>query len=191
MNAARRTTAKRLGARRWLGPALGLALALGGGPAPAQDGPSRVGYVDMQRLIDNAPHMLAARGRLKQEFDQRDATLKQDEGRLADLDRRLQDEAAKLAAADLAALQRQADALRRSVERTRQRLREEFSTRVDQELDRTWPLINEAVADFAREQGYDLIVQSPVIYVSGRIDVTDRVLDRLKSEYSQAKAAQP
>jgi outer membrane protein len=191
MNAARRTTAKRLGARRWLGPALGLALALIAGAASAQDGPSRVGYVDMQRLIDNAPHMLAARARLKQEFDQRDAALKQDEARLAGLDLRLKDEAATLPAAELATLQRQADALRRSVERTRQRLREEFGTRVDQELDRTWPLINEAVADFAREQGYDLIVQSPVIYVSGRIDVTDRVLDRLKSDYSQAKAEQP
>lgn len=187
MNAARRTTAKRRGARRWLG----LALVLAAGLALAQDGPSRVGYVDMQRLLDNAPHMLAARARLKQEFDQRDAALKQDEARLAGLDLRLRSEAATLPAAELATLQRQADALRRSVERTRQRLREEFSTRVDQELDRTWPSINEAVADFAREQGYDLIVQSPVIYVSGRIDVTDRVLDRLKREYSQAKAEQP
>jgi outer membrane protein len=184
MSTARRTSAKRTGARRWLGLACALACSL----ALAQDGPSRIGYVDMQRLIDDAPQMRAARARLKQEFDKRDVALKQDEARLAGLDQRLQREATTLAAADLTLLQRQAEALRRSVERTRQRLREEFNSRVDQELDRTWPLINEAVAELAREQGYDLVVQSPVVYVSGRIDVTDRVLERLKRDYSQPRA---
>ena len=80
-------------------------------------------------------------------------------------------------------LQRQADALRRSVERTRQRLREELRTRSEQEIDRTWPLINDAVADYAREQGYDLVVHSPVVYVSGRIDITDAVLERMRRDF--------
>lgn len=183
MSGPRPAPARRLRPRRWLGLGWLFACAF----ALAQDGPSRVGYVDMQRLIDNAPQTLAARDRLKQEFDKRDAGLKQDEARLAALDLQLKDGAAR-PEAERIALQRQADALRRSVERTRQRLREEFNARVDQELDRTWPLINEAVAEFAREQGYDLVVPSPVIYVSGRIDITDRVLDRLKRDYSQAQA---
>lgn len=184
MSAARRTTAERNRGRRWLGWALALLCPF----AAAQDGPSRVGYVDMQRLIDNAPQTLAARERLKQEFDKRDAALKQEEARLAGLDQRVRQDAATLPPDQLTALRRQADALRRSVERTRQRLREEFNTRVDQELDRTWPIINEAVAEFAREQGYDLVVPSPVVYVSGRIDITDRVLERLKRDFSQARA---
>lgn len=183
MSAARRTSAKRTG-RRWLGLACALLCSL----ALAQDGASRIGYVDMQRLIDEAPQMRAARERLKQEFDKRDVALKQEEARLAGLDQRLQREATTLAPADLTVLQRQAEALRRSVERTRQRLREEFNSRVDQELDRTWPLINEAVAELAREQGYDLVVQSPVVYVSGRIDVTDRVLQRLERDHAQPRA---
>jgi outer membrane protein len=184
MGATRAGEARPARPRRWLA----LVFALAAGVALAQDGPSRVGYVDMQRLIDNAPQTLAARERLKQEFDKRDAGLKQEEARLAALDLRLKDGPTVLPEAERTALQRQADALRRSVERTRQRLREEFNARVDQELDRTWPLINEAVAEFAREQGYDLVVPSPVIYVSGRIDITDRVLDRLKRDYSQAQA---
>lgn len=183
MRARARTPATRFRARRWLG----LAFVLLCCAATAQDGATRIGYVDMQRLIDNAPQTLAARERLRREFDQRDAELKAEIARLAALDQRVADEAATLAEDDLSALRRQADTLRRSIERTQQRLREEFNARVDQELERTWPLINEAVADYAREAGYDLVVPSPVVYVSGRVDITERVLDRLKQESAQAQ----
>lgn len=164
---------------------LALALLAGTALPPAalgQPAPTRVGYVDMQRLLDNAPQVLAANARLKQEFDARDAALTADQARLAELDARL----ASGGAENADALQRQADALRRSVERTRQRLRDELRTRSDEEVDKTWPLINEAVADYAREQGYDLVVPSPVVYVSGRIDITDDVIERMRREFNES-----
>ena len=160
------------------------------GTASAQQPGSKVGYVDMQRLIDNAPQVLAARTRLEQEFGARDRQFKADQARLAELDARVRDEAATLAPADLDTLKRQADAQRRSIERTRARLREELAQRREQELERAWPLVTNAVSDLAREEGYDLIVPSPVIFASGRIDITDRVLDRLKRDYA-ASGAQP
>lgn len=89
------------------------------------------------------------------------------------------------APAEVGAFKSQAIALRYSlayglpIERTRQRLREELNARVDEETEKAWPQINDAIAILGREQGYDLIVTSPVAYVSGRIDVTDDVLARL------------
>lgn len=151
--------------------------------ADAQQG-SRVGYVDMQRLLDTAPQVIAARERLQLEFAARDQRLRGDEARLEDLDRDLRAAAEGDDAAAIAALRRQRDALQRSVDRTRERLRSELDTRSGQEVDRAWPQINEAVAELAREEGFDLIVPSPVVYVSGRIDITDRVLDRLRREYA-------
>lgn len=183
MSAGRRTSTRRFRARTWLG----FALAFVFGAAVAQDG-SRIAYVDTQRLLDNAPQIVAARERLRQEFDRRDAALKADIARLAALDQRVAAGAASLPDAELTPLKRQAEAMRRSIERTQQRLREELSTRSDEEVDRVWPLISEAVADYARETGYDLVLQSPVVYASGRIDITDRVLDRLKRDFSQARA---
>ena len=167
---------------------LWLMLALAGA-ASAQQG-SKVGYVDMQRLIDNAPQVLSARARLEQEFGARDRDFKAEQAKLAELDARIRDEAATLAAADLDTLKRQADAQRRSIERTRNRLREARAPRREQELARAWPLVTNAVSDLAREEGFDLIVPSPVIFASGRIDITDRVLDRLKRDYA-ASGAQP
>ena len=51
-------------------------------PAPASAA-ARVGYVDMKRLLDNAPQVVAGRSRLQREFAPRDAALKADEERLA------------------------------------------------------------------------------------------------------------
>lgn len=144
-------------------------------PAPA---PARIGYVDMKRLLDNAPQVVAGRNKLEREFSARDAALKADEQRLADL----RHKQATLAQAEADALQREIDALDRSIKRNRDAMRAELKTRSDQELDRSWREINDAVVAFAREQGYDLIVPSPVVFASPRVDITDRIIERLRRE---------
>ena len=152
------------------------ALAFAGVASAQAPAPTRIGYVDMKRLLDNAPQVVAGRRKLEREFAARDTALKADEQRLAELHRKQ----ATLAKDEADALQREIDALDRSIKRTRETMRAELKTRGDQELDKSWREINEAVVDFAREQGYDLIVPSPVVYASPRVDITDRILERLR-----------
>lgn len=159
------------------------------GPAAAQAASSaRIGYVDMKRLIDNAPQVIAARARLDAEFATRNTQLDADAARLLRLEEQLRREAAVMSAADAEQLGREVDALRRSIERTRSRLQQEFGERVDQELGSAWPAMEAAVADYAREAGYDLVLSSPQLYASGRIDITDRVLDRLRRQAADGAA---
>ncbi|HEU4664361.1 MAG TPA: OmpH family outer membrane protein [Dokdonella sp.] len=169
-------------ARRMLALLLVPALALAGAASAQSPAPARIGYVDMKRLLDNAPQVVAGRRTLEREFAARDTALKADEQRLVDLRRKQ----ATLARDEAEALQREIDALDRSIKRNRETMRNELKTRSDQELDKSWRQINEAVVDFAREQGYDLIVPSPVVYASPRVDVTDRILDRLRREGGKA-----
>jgi outer membrane protein len=140
----------------------------------------------MKRLLDNAPQVVAGRQKLEREFAARDTALKADEKRAADL--RQAREATPEAKIDPAA-QREIDALDRSIKRNRDALRAELKTRSDQELDRSWREINDAVVEFAREQGFDLIVPSPVVYASPKVDVTEQILDRLR--HRPAKGANP
>lgn len=156
--------------------------------ACAQPAATRIGYVDMKRLLDNAPQVVAGRRRLEREFTSGDAALKADEVRAATLRERQKQEGATLKPAEADALQREIDALDRSIRRARDGLRNDLKTRSDQELDKSWREINDAVVEFAREQGYDLIVPSPVIYASPKVDITDRVLERLRRN---AKPEQP
>jgi outer membrane protein len=151
--------------------------------------PTRIGYVDMKRLLDNAPQVVAGRQKLEREFASRDTALKADEKRAGELRERQARDAATLTKDAAATLQREIDALDRSIKRNRDALRTDLKTRSDQELDRSWREINDAVVEFAREQGFDLIVPSPVVYASPKVDVTEQILDRLR--HRSAKGSVP
>ncbi len=146
---------------------------------------TRVGYVDMKRLLDNAPQVVAGREALQKEFAPRDASLRSDEERLATLTTDWKREAPLLEKSEAERRKREIDALDRSVKRQRENLRTELKVRSDQELDRSWRDINNAVVEFAREKGYDLVVPSPVVYVSPEIDITDQVLERLRQDWRE------
>ncbi len=172
---------------------LTFAFALSGSVAAQAQAPAsaRIGYVDMKRLLDNAPQVIAGRQKLEREFAPRDTSLKADEKHLQELRDKQQREAATMAAADADALKREIDALDRSIKRNRDSMRNDLKSRSDQELDKSWREINDAVVAFAREQGYDLIVPSPVVYASPRVDVTDQVLERLKRQYNARTGSTP
>ena len=88
-------------------------------------------------------------------------------------------DSAIMSQSDADSLKRQIDTLDRSIKRTRESMRDDLSSRATIERDRIWRLINNTVVEYARSQGYDLIVPSPVVYASPRIDITDAVLERL------------
>lgn len=159
-------------------------------PLPAQPAAMRIGYVDMKRLLDNAPQVIAGRQKLEREFAPRDSELSTEETRLATMRSRYERDSSSMDRTDAENLRREIDALDRSIKRKRENLRSELKSRSDQELDRSWREINNAVVEFAREQSIDLIVPSPVVYASQRIDVTDQVLERLKRKQG-AQARNP
>lgn len=136
---------------------------------------TRIGYIDQKRLLDNAPQMSAGSERLRSEFAERDRQLKADEARLAQLQERQ-----RTATTLDEALGDEIEALARKVRRTRDTLRDELGRRSQEETAERFREINEAVAAYARENRYDLIVSSPVFYAGPDIDITDQVLARLR-----------
>lgn len=150
-------------------------------PALAQDAGTRIGYVDMKRLLDNAPQVIEGRKRLEAEFQARDQQLKAEQARLVDLETRERRDAAVMPKTAADALHSQIETLRRTLDRTRKQMGEDLKARLDEELNRRWPEINDAVIAYAREQGYDLVIPAPVLYASAAVDITDRVLERLRA----------
>ncbi len=136
---------------------------------------TRIGYVEMKRLLDNAPQMSRGNTLLQAEFAERDRQLRADEARLESL--RGQGSGDSEAGVD-----DEIQALERRIQRTRENLREELRRRSEEEVERNFRTINETVAAYARENNYDLIVHSPVFYASPAIDITDQILARLRAQ---------
>lgn len=141
----------------------------------------RIGYVDMKRVLDNAPQVVAGRASLDQEFRDRNNRIELDESRLTLME-------GQLAQADMTSdayrsLEREVLELRRNVERRKEDLRDELSFRRTEEIQRLEEQINLAVQEIAERNGYDLIVSSPVVYASSDLDITDLILDQLQAEF--------
>jgi outer membrane protein len=158
--------------------------------ANAQSAATKIGYVDLKRLLDDAPQMVESRAKLEREFAPRDDALKADEAKLVALKQRYDRDSAIMSKEDAEARKREIDALDRANKRTREDLRNELNTRAAAERDRAWQQIQNSAIEYARAQGYDLIVPGPVIYFSPTIDITDAVLDKLKRP-GQATRSKP
>jgi len=153
------------------------------GPAAAQS--VRIGYVDMKRVLDNAPQVLAGREKLDLEFRPRNETIEFQE-------RQVQTMEDRLALGDLSEdarvrLERELREMQRNVARQKEDLRDELSFRRTEEVQKLEDQINQAVQEIARDNGYDLILSSPVIYADPTLDITQLILDQLRLEYEADK----
>lgn len=162
--------------------------------AVAQD--SRIAYVDMKKILDNAPQVLAGRSRLDDEFRFRNEQVQQDEVRLEALRQQLTASTNPLLPGTTQdpnqrrRVEQEIRLLERSIERRKDELRQELQLRRNEEISRVEAEINQAIASIARERGYDLIVASPVVYASDRIDITDEILLYLQQEHAADQAEQ-
>jgi outer membrane protein len=170
-----------------LTPLIAMSLLLAAsGALIAQDEPAeqlRIGFVDMVRLFDNAPQLIAAREALDEEFRPRYDALSADEARIESLNARM----VSARAADPSAgddLEREIRNLRRSIERRREDLAEEIRFRTTAEKNAIEDTIQIAIRQVAEEAGFDLVLTGPVAFASERVDMTDRIIDWLEDDYA-------
>ena len=71
--------------------------------ANAQSAATKIGYVDLKRLLDDAPQMVESRAKLEHEFAPRDDALKADEAKLAALKQRYDRDSAIMKSMPIAA----------------------------------------------------------------------------------------
>ena len=142
----------------------------------------RIGYVDMKRLLDNAPQVLAGREQLDLEFRPRNEALLADEERLLELEQALA-AASDLTSDEIIEREREIRNLSRSIDRRREDLAEELNFRRNAEIQLLGEEIEIAVQTVAERDGYDLVLSSPVAYASDTIDITDRVLEFLEVDF--------
>jgi outer membrane protein len=148
-------------------------------PANAQQ--LRIGYLDMKQVLDRAPQVMAGRDQLDLEFRPRNDAIEFQERQVQTMEDRLQQ--GDIAEDARLRLDRDLREMRRNVNRQKEDLRDELSFRRTEEVQKLEDQINQAVQVIARENGYDLILSSPVVYADSSLDVTQLILDQLRLEY--------
>ncbi|MEO0345035.1 MAG: OmpH family outer membrane protein [Pseudomonadota bacterium] len=162
-----------------------LLAALGVSPvASAQE--LKIGVVNVQALLQQAPQTKASLEALQEEFAPRERTVLAKQKELEELSEKAQRDLAVMGEEERRSMERQLRDGRRDLERLQAEFVEESNLRRNEELAKLQRVLLQQVDTYARENGYDIIFGDGVIFASGRTNITRAVLDKLTSDFETA-----
>jgi len=148
-------------------------------PSVAQD--LKIGYVDTARVLKEAPQAEMARKKLKDEFNPRDEKIVEMQNQLKALTERQEKNDKALSSSARSDLERDSLTLKRDIKRAKEEFTEDFNLRRNEELAKLQQIIQKATIDLAKDKSFDIILSDSVLYTSKRIDITEMLLERLRS----------
>ncbi len=146
------------------------------GAATAAD--LKIGYVNAVKVIEEAPQGEAALKKLEAEFAPRDKQIVEMQNRLKQLEQDLEKNALVLKENEHRSKEFEIATLKRDLRRATQEFREDYNLRRNEELAALQKIVQKTIAEIAKQENYDLILESAV-YAGPKVDVTDKILKKL------------
>jgi outer membrane protein len=146
------------------------------GSATAAD--TKIGYVNTERLLREAPLSVAAQKKLEKEFAVREQELQKMAKQARDLQGQLDKDGVTMAESERKAKERDLANITRDLQRQGREYREDLNLRRNEELGQIQERARKIIQDIARSEKYDLIIEQ-VIYADPKIDITDKVMKTL------------
>ena len=141
----------------------------------------KIGFVDPVALIQNAPQSKMALQQLELEFRPRNDDIMELQERMRTLELEIEKNALVWAESELKNAKREVEAVQRRMQRTQEEAQEDYNLRRNEELARIQDIIREVVVTIAQDEEYDLILETGVVYVSPKINLTERILEELEN----------
>ncbi len=138
----------------------------------------KVGYVNTQRIFRDAPAAQKAAKKLESEFSRRDQDLQRMAKQLQGLQENLEKNSVTMAETERRAKEKEFGELSREFQRRQREFREDLNLRQNEENAAVIEKANRAIKQIAEADKFDLILQD-VVWVSPRLDITDRVIKAL------------
>lgn len=145
----------------------------------------KIGFVDMETLINNSPQIREAQSSISSEFEIQYSDIEQKESDLKLLENRITKDGAIMTLSELSKLQERARILDRQVRRAKEDLKDAISIRNNQVLNNIQKELNEIVTQYAKDNGYDAILINAILYVSDEMDITQEILQILKDKINE------
>jgi len=164
----------------------GLVLVVGVFAAPVVSAEVKVGFVNVAKVLELAPQAEAARNRIEKEFAPKDRELLQQQKDVRSLEDRLVKNAAVLSEAERQRNETEIRATKRELRRAQDEFREDLNLRRSQELSKLQQKVTEVIQVLAKAEKYDLIVSDGVIFAGERVDITDKILERLRADFKNS-----
>jgi outer membrane protein len=152
-----------------------LASAFTAAPALAD---TKIGFVNTEKLLREAPLSVAAQKKLEREFAARDQELQKLAKQARDLQAQLDKDGVTMSDSERKTKERDLGNLNRELQRQGREFREDLNLRRNEELGQIQERARKAIQEIARAEKFDLIVEQAV-FVDPKSDITDRVMKAL------------
>ncbi|NWG40212.1 MAG: OmpH family outer membrane protein [Hydrogenophilaceae bacterium] len=138
----------------------------------------KVGFVNTERLLREAPLSVKAQKKLEKEFSPREQELQKMARQARDLQAQLDKEGVTMSETDRKNKERDLANLNREFQRQSREFREDLNLRRNEELGAIQEKARKAILEIAKAEKFDLIVEQAV-YFNPKIDITERVMKEL------------
>jgi len=151
----------------------------------------KIGYVDFQKLMTEAPQVKSAMQALQNEFGTRQRELVAMQNDLKARDEKLTKEGAIMAEADRAKAEKALRDQQREFSRKGGEFQDDLSTRKNEEIGKVQRYLLEEIRTYSSAQGFDLVLGEGVFWNKPQLDITAQVLEVLKSKPANLPASAP
>jgi outer membrane protein len=139
----------------------------------------KVGFVQVDKILQEAPQTIESNKKLEKEFSSRTEKLKADVKSLKERESSFSKDALTMKESERDNKEKSLSQLRVDVQRKERELREDINIRRNEELGGLQEQINKAVTSVSKAEGFDLVLYNGVAYASEKIDITDKILKSL------------
>jgi len=139
----------------------------------------KVGFVQVDKILQEAPQTIESNKKLEKEFSSRTDKLKADVKSLKERESSFSKDALTMKESERDSKEKSLSQLRVDVQRKERELREDINIRRNEELGGLQEQINKAVTSVAKAESFDLVLYNGVAYASEKIDITDKILKSL------------
>lgn len=143
----------------------------------------RLGVVNFRNAMEVMAQQENLKQTLQKEFASRERKLSDAQKKLKQMEDRLAKDGSIMSDSERAKLDRDLNSGKRELKRDFDEYREDRAIRENEEVQKLQKQVVDTIRAIAKEEGYDLIVGEGVIYASDKVDVTQRVVERLKKGY--------
>lgn len=161
------------------GVVLAAAVALLPGIAAAE---LKIGFVDLAKLSENAPQIIAAQNKIDAEFSSREKELVELQRRVAKMEDDMNTNGAVLSESERSAKEREILGKRRELKRSQDEFRDDLNIRKNEMLRTVNVQIGNIIEAYAKSEKFDLILAQGVMYAGSKVDITDQVLKKLSEK---------
>jgi outer membrane protein len=171
-------------------PFLGLCLCLVllSGTASAE---IKIGVVNFQKLLEDAPQSKTAMQALENEFAPRRRELLTMQNDMKTRDEKLQKEGAVMSEAERVKAEKTLRDQQREFQRKGSEFQDDVSTRRNEEIGKVQRYLVTEIQAYANAQGFDLVLGDGVFFAKTPLDITANVLAVLATKPASVPAASP